>query len=242
MSTIAQKNEGRRAAESGEATALISPSTDAVFNRPQDPWQDFTELKTKYAQGLADRAIYFEEYSMAKRTFWTRPVDAEYDQALVHSFMNREHVVPYWRMDWPLPGIRKYLEDAIARPGFEPYMAYMDDEAFGYFETYDPARDRIKDFYEPRPTDIGLHILIGEEKYLKKFIIRLSITLMRVIFERWPECERIVGEPDENNKAVLGLMKFLGFRFEHKITFPEKTADLLTLSRSDFERGHGSRA
>lgn len=234
MSTVIPKSEA-------EHKAKVGTNNSGVFDSPVEPWQDISGLVERFPGLQTERAIYFEDYSITGRTFWTRPVDAERDQELIHSWMNREHVVPYWRMAWPIEKIRSYLDEAIARPGFEPYMAYMDDEPFGYFEVYDPARDRIKDFYEPQPTDVGLHIMIGEEKYLKKFIIRLSITLMRVIFERWPGCERIVGEPDENNKAVLGLMKFLGFRFTHKIEFPEKTADCLTLSRIDFERGHGSR-
>ncbi|MEQ9365346.1 MAG: GNAT family N-acetyltransferase [Leptospirales bacterium] len=236
MSALIEKSEDPN------TTRTKIDESSGIFDNPVPTRQTTADLAARFVGCLAETAIYKEDYPIARRTFWTRPVNAEHDQELIHSWMNREHVVPYWKMDWPLAKIRRYLDEAIARPGFEPYIAYMDDEAFGYFESYDPARDRIHGHYESQETDVGLHILIGEEKYLKKFIIRLSITLMRVIFERWPACERIVGEPDEDNRAVLGLMKFLGFRFAHKIAFPEKTADLLTLTRIDFERGHGTRA
>lgn len=214
----------------------------AAFESPASGEPGVADLAARFPDCLADRAIYSEHYAIAGRTMWVRPVDAEHDQEIVRVWMNREHVIPYWNMAWPLEKIRKYLDDALHRPGFDPFLAYMDDEPFAYFEAYDPGRDRIRDHYETRPDDVGLHILIGEEKYLKRFIIRMSISLMRLVFGRWPACERVVGEPDENNKQVLGLMRFLGFQFSHKIQFPEKTADFLTLTKRDFERGHGTGA
>ena len=200
------------------------------------------ELAARFPGQRAETLIYSEHYALAGRTMWVRPLDADFDQEILRYWMNQEHVVPYWNMAWSLEKIRKYIDEMQARPGFDMYIAYMDAEPFAYFEAYDPTMDRIRDFYEARQNDVGLHILIGEEQYLKRYIIRMSVSLMRLVFGRWPECDRIVGEPDERNKQVLGLMKFLGFRFERKIQFPEKVADFLTLSRTDFERGHGTGA
>lgn len=213
-----------------------------AFEDPANGDFDTGDLNRRFPGCLADQAIYQEEYTIAKRTFWVRPVNAELDQTKIHEWMNLDHVIPYWNMAWPLAKIKNYLDEAIARPGFDLFLAYMDDEPFAYFEAYDPARDRIKDYYDVQPADVGLHILIGEEKYLRKFIIRMSVSLIRLVFRRWPRCERAVGEPDETNRQVLGLMRFLGFQFINKIQFPEKTADFLTLSKHNFERGHGTDA
>lgn len=188
---------------------------------------------------LFENVIYQEYFAVTGRRIWFRPVDIAFDLTVIHSWMNRPHVVEFWDMAWPVERIEDYLRKAAERPGFDTYIAYMDSEPFAYFEAYDPTRDRIGAYYDAQSDDVGLHILIGEEKYMRKFIIRLSVTLMRFVFTTWPETRRVVGEPDERNRQVLGLMKFLGFRFLRKIQLPEKKADFLILHESDFRRAHG---
>ncbi len=225
-----------------------SPESNAAVDTEAHPFtkvapamEGAAEFASQYSGERGEAALYHEHYPTAKKTMWIRPVDPAHDTEIITKWMNLKHVVPYWKMDWPPEKIRKYLDDMQERPGFECFITYMDEEPFGYLEMYDPTRDRLAECYDAKNDDGGLHIMIGEEKYLKKFIIRLSITVLRFVFVHWPEAPRAVGEPDEQNKQVLGLMRFLGFRFLRKINFPEKVADLLTLTREDFQRGHGNR-
>lgn len=187
---------------------------------------------------LFERREYSEHYGVIDRTVWMRPVDADFDTKIIHDWMNRPHVAEFWNQAWPVERIREYLHKSVARPGFDPYIAYMDDEPFAYFEAYDPAQDRLKDYYDVEENDVGLHILIGDERYLKRYILRLATTLMRFIFTTRPETRRIVGEPDERNRQVLGLMRFLGFQFVSKLALPEKNASFLILSRDEYHRIH----
>lgn len=186
-----------------------------------------------------EASTYLEHYSLTNRHLWIRPVDVAFDREILHRWMNLSHVSQFWNMAWPLEKIEDYLRKAEARSGFDAFIAYMDEEPFAYFEVYDPARDRMKDYYDVQAGDIGLHILIGEEKYLKRYTLRLSVSLMRFVFQAWPETRRIIGEPDERNKQVLGLMRFLGFRFIQKLPLPEKTAEFMILDQHDFKRAHG---
>ncbi|MEM7180791.1 MAG: GNAT family N-acetyltransferase [Spirochaetota bacterium] len=192
----------------------------------------------KFEGCLYENSLYEEEYKVAGKTVWMRPLSLENDLDKIHRWMNEPHVEEFWNMAWPKEKIHEYLKKSEEKPGFDTYIAYMNNEAVGMIEVYDPTQDRIKDYYEVQSGDAGLHILIGEEKFLKRFILRLTLFVMRFVL-LLDGTKRIVGEPDDRNKAVLGLMKYVGFRFIKKIELPEKRAELLVLDKEEFAKIHG---
>ncbi len=198
-----------------------------------------TEVFMPRTECLFEHCAYSEHYPMANKTIWMRPVDVHFDLSVIHRWMNLPHVEKFWEKAWPIEKIREYLVECKERTGFDPHIVYMDEEPFGYIEIYDPAHDRMKEYYDVEPHDQGLHILIGEEKYLKRFIIRLSLSVIRFTFLHRPGTRRIIGEPDERNRQVLGLMRYVGFRPVRKLELPEKVAEFMILRREEYEQAHG---
>ncbi|MFO6424604.1 GNAT family N-acetyltransferase [Motilimonas sp. KMU-193] len=187
-----------------------------------------------------DAALYQEYFPLANKTLWTRLVNIDDDLDIIHHWMNQPHVTEFWHMAWPKADIRDYLRRCDAREGFQTYLMFMDQEPLGYFEIYQPSLDVVGTTYEVETGDIGLHVLIGEEKYQRRYIMRLGTMMMRIVFSQYPQAIRAIGEPDVNNKTVQSVMKFLGFQFMKNIQLPDKTAALHYCLKSDFIRSHCS--
>lgn len=187
-----------------------------------------------------DEAIYQEYFPLLKKVFWARKVDIEKDIDIIHNWMNRSHVSEFWHMAWPKEKIQAYLEEKKQIKNFDPYISFIGDEAVGYFEIYHPHADPVGKTYDVQEGDIGLHVLIGEEKYQRRYIIRFSALIVRLVFHHHPETQRIIGEPDINNKTIQGVIKFVGFKWVADVQLPDKIGALHILRREDFELAHGS--
>lgn len=185
-------------------------------------------------------AIYQEYFPLMKKTIWARRVDIDLDLDTIHVWMNRPHVVEFWNMPWNKEEIADYLQQAQAKSGFDCYIAFIEDEPLGYFELYQPHADPVGQTYDIAEGDLGVHVLIGEEKYQRRYIIRLSTLMMRLVFSYHPDTVRIIGEPDVNNHQIQGLMRFVGFQFIKNVTLPDKIGALHGLYKTDFELAHGT--
>jgi acetyl CoA:N6-hydroxylysine acetyl transferase len=182
-----------------------------------------------------ERAVY-EEHSPARdRTIWLRPVDERSDTVLVHSWMHKPHVEEYWAMAWSLDRIGDYLRHQRGTPTRAAYIGFVDDQAVGYLEVYDPAHDVLGAHYPVQAGDVGAHVLIGNEDYLGRYSVSLGRAVTRFLFLD-PAVGRIVGEPDVRNHSFLSLLAFLGYRKEAEIDLPDKRAALVVCERDAFER------
>lgn len=187
-------------------------------------------------------AIYEEYFPLMKKTIWARPVDTIKDIDIIHTWMNRQHVSEFWDMAWSKEKIVEYLNETKERDSFDSFIAFIEDEPMAYFELYDPSFDILGKTYNVEEGDIGVHVLIGEEKYQRRYIIRLSGVMMRLVFHFNKYATRIVGEPDVNNTQIQGVMKFVGFKFIKNITLPDKVAALHSLDKIDFINAQGDKA
>ena len=180
-------------------------------------------------------AVHEERDLILGQTIWNRPVDVERDTDLLHRWMNKPHVEEFWAMAWPPDRIREYLQGNDDDATRSAYLGFVDDEAVGYVEVYDPAHDVLGAHYPVQPGDVGAHVLIGEEQYLGRYSVTLGFATNRFPFGD-PAVRRIVGEPDVRNHKFLSLLAFLGFRKEAEIDLPDKRAALMVCERAAFER------
>jgi acetyl CoA:N6-hydroxylysine acetyl transferase len=169
------------------------------------------------------------------RVIWLRPVDVELDTPLVHHWMHKPHVDPWWEMAWSTDRIHDYLQGHHDDPTRSAYVGFVDDDPVGYLEVYDPAHDVLGAHYPVQPGDIGAHVLIGEESYLGRYSVALGFAVNRFLFQH-PGVRRIVGEPDARHHKFLSLLAFLGFRKQAEIDLPDKRAALMVCDHAAFDR------
>ncbi|PSL08203.1 RimJ/RimL family protein N-acetyltransferase [Haloactinopolyspora alba] len=167
-----------------------------------------------------------------------RPARADADAELIHDWMHRPHVVPWWQLDRALDGIRAYLD------GLEhlwPWVVSAGDVAFGYVETYRVADDPLAAAYPALPGDVGWHVLVGPQEQLGTGTPQLlaRVTLAALLGHG----DRAVCEPDVRNARMLAFCRGLGLRHDGEIDLPDKRAALLTCTRAEFDaRWPGDRA
>lgn len=165
-----------------------------------------------------------------------RPVTLQEDLNRIHAWMNEPHVIPFWDMARPLEDIRDYLQKALDDPHQTPYVGNLDGVPMSYWETYWAVEDVISGYYEVRPEDQGIHLLIGPPEFLGRGYALPLLRAMTALQFRHEATQRIVTEPDIRNGLVIRVFERCGFEFQRPIDLPEKRAALMFCHRERFER------
>lgn len=174
----------------------------------------------------------------ATTTLSFQPATADEHGALVHDWMNRPHVAPWWQLDVPLAQIRGYLAGLTH---LSPWIVSADGVAFGYVETYQVADDPLAAAYPARHDDAGWHLLVGPPAVLGTGAPRLlARAVLAYLLER---SGRAVCEPDVRNARMLAFCRRLGLRRLDDVDLPDKRAALMAVTRDAFDaRWPGDRA
>ncbi|MFC7006803.1 GNAT family N-acetyltransferase [Halalkalicoccus salilacus] len=186
-------------------------------------------IATDYDYQTYDRSI--------EKTVSLRQASPERDLGRLHAWLGSEHVKPYWQLDLPLPAFRDRLVEKLADDHLTPYVGCLDHVPMSYWECYWAADDDVANHYDAKPTDQGVHLLIGPEEYLGH---GYALPLMRAVVAmqfRHPETDRVIAEPDARNERVIHVFETCGFepRKEFRFDEAEKDALLLVCERDTFE-------
>lgn len=155
--------------------------------------------------------------------------DPATDSALIHSWMNRPHVVPWWQLDRPLPEIRTYLESLTH---LMPWIVAADGEPFGYVETYRVADDPLAAAYEAADDDVGWHVLVGPQRFIGTGIPRLlGRAVLAYLLQHG---NRAVCEPDVRNTRMLAFCRRIGCTPLGEVDLADKRAALMACDRAEF--------
>ncbi|QLG28945.1 acetyltransferase [Halorarum halophilum] len=172
-----------------------------------------------------------------EQTISLRQASLERDLGRLHAWLGSDHVKPYWQLDLPLPAFRDRLAEKLDDDYLTPYIGCLDHVPMSYWECYWAAEDDVANHYDAEPTDQGVHLLIGPEKYLGH---GYALPLMRAVVAmqfRHPETERIIAEPDARNERVIHVFEQCGFEPRKEFYFEESEKDalLMVCERERFE-------
>ncbi|WLR43131.1 GNAT family N-acetyltransferase [Bacillus carboniphilus] len=141
-----------------------------------------------------------------------RPVDYNRDLHTLHEWMHQRHIAPFWKLDVPLEEFKEYLQKSLQAEHKRIFMGFINDEPVCYVIAYSVMKDPIKDYYDARGTDLGMHLLVGSRKHLNRLEAPVIIrSMILFLLERF-SCERIIGEPDIRNRIVIPILTQYGGR------------------------------
>ncbi|MDP2635980.1 MULTISPECIES: GNAT family N-acetyltransferase [unclassified Pseudoalteromonas] len=161
--------------------------------------------------------------------------DPDADIGIFHQWMHHPRVSEFWEMDLPKEELKSYLTDKFNTPFNLPLIGYFDDEAFGYFEVYWAAEDRIAPYYAWQGYDRGLHLLVGNDAYRgTRFFKAWCKAISHFIFLDCPMTQKIVLEPRHDNQKLFNQITKLGFIKEYEFEFPHKRAALISIEKVKF--------
>lgn len=158
------------------------------------------------------------------------------DVGLVHKWMNEEHVHPFWQLNIPFDRFQAHYDKAIADTHQTVYLGMVDGEVMSYWEAYWVKGDVIGQAYTPAAFDQGIHLLIGEKRFLGLgYALPLLKAMVRFQFQHGVT-KKVVAEPDIRNDKMIHVFKKCGFHPVSPITLPDKEALLMFCDRETYER------
>lgn len=192
--------------------------------------------------GINTTSDDYRSYDPAlERTISFRKASMERDLQRLHAWFNAEHVLPYWQLNESLPAVRDALEEKLEDAHLQPYIGSLEHVPMSYWECYWADADGLADHCDTRPTDQGIHLLIGPEEYLGE---GYAIPLVRAVTEMQfshPETDRILTEPDVRNDTVIHVFERCGFEPRRELELPDKDALLMVCEREQFQTAYAER-
>ena len=168
--------------------------------------------------------------------FVFRPLRIPGDIPTLHRWFTQERAA-FWLMRDKTEGEVAQTYQALMDSGHATaYMGLHEGRPAFLAECYDPAHDRIRDFYPVRAGDLGMHVFVGpSDVRIAGFTRAVFCALMRFMFAHLGAL-RIVVEPDANNQRIHALNRSAGFVYDRDVVFTEKIASLAFCTRRDFEQ------
>lgn len=199
---------------------------DHIYRLPADmpPW------------GAATTALLFEKaFPEEGYTLGIRPFHLERDAPTVHRWVNMPYARRFWGMQGPLEALRAHYAAFLGSGNGFSLMFFLGSRPVAQIDVYAAVTDEIRDHYDARIDDYGIHVLMGPHR---RPIPRLSqhvlLTCLSFLFTL--PVGRVMGEPDARNVKANALVRKLGFRFIKQISMSYKTANLYALDRDVFRR------
>lgn len=185
--------------------------------------------------------------AVAATEFTFRPVDADADASLLHSWIATEHA-RFWGMpDASLDDVRDEHRRMDADPHHQALIALRGGRPAFLLETYAPQHSSLAGLYAWRDGDAGIHLLLpdpGADGGKPGFgVAAMEASLAHVFAD--PGVLRVVVEPDVRNSAVQALNARLGFRPQGRLELPAgpgtpaKSAQLSFCDRRSFSEATG---
>lgn len=170
--------------------------------------------------------------------FSFRRADPARDVDRLTEWMNKPRVAEFWEQAQPRAAIAEYLDRVLADPHLQPVIGCYDDQPAAYFEIYWAAEDRLGPYYDAHPYDRGVHLLVGEDRFLgSRFGHAWAVSLSHFVFLDDARTRRLVGEPRADNANLLKYVtRIPGWTKVREFDFPHKRAALLVCDRDTFFR------
>ncbi|MFF1545200.1 GNAT family N-acetyltransferase [Streptomyces sp. NPDC058291] len=152
-----------------------------------------------------------------------RPLHPEGDATVVHAWVSQERAV-----FWGMTGLtRDQVAETYAHLAtletHHAFLAELDGVPVALLQTYEPAADRIREVYEVRAGDIGVHLLLapagegGATPGWSAALMGVFASYVLLGLDR----RRVVVDPDvRNTKAVARFLR-QGFEAGPVVTLPE---------------------
>ncbi|MFE1442129.1 GNAT family N-acetyltransferase [Streptomyces sp. NPDC058739] len=173
---------------------------------------------------------------MSVITFTFRPLDPLSDAELLHGWVTHPKAAFWMMQDARLEDVERAYMEITADEHHHALLGLQDGVPAFLMEYYDPRHRELVGLYEPLPGDVGMHFLTPPtDRPVRGFTRAVITSVMARLFED-PAVERVVVEPDVDNKAVHALNEAVGFVPEREIDKPEKRALLSFCTRAQFEK------
>ncbi len=163
-----------------------------------------------------------------------RPVDPAADAPLLHAWVTEERAAFWGMTDCDEERVREIYGYIDEQPHLAAYLIVVDGTPVGLLQTYDPEVDEIGEWYDRRPGDVGVHLLLASDPRRAGRTGEVVAAVLSFVLGQ-PGCARLVFEPDARNAASLSLLERIGAErgplVEMRTSITEKQAQFFFLPK-----------
>ncbi|WP_091273876.1 GNAT family N-acetyltransferase [Alteribacillus persepolensis] len=161
------------------------------------------------------RFVTFREFSM------------EEDVERLYTWMHKEHVIPFWQLNLPWDTFLSHVDRSINDAHQRMWIGVIENVPMSYWETYEAKDDIIGRYYDAAAHDKGIHLLFGPESYLGRGLAEPMVEQMLNVIYQDEKVEKVLAEPDIENKKMIHVFLKCGFQPVKPIDLPDKTGLLM---------------
>lgn len=158
-----------------------------------------------------------------------RPLQPEQDAPLIHGWVTHPRG-RFWGMgDKSIEEIRDVYAFVDSLEAHWAWIGEVEGRPVALLQTYEPEHDPIAEAYDVQPGDLGAHVFVapGEDP------LAVGAGIFAWAFAD-PAVQRLVGEPDAANRAILERLRQTGFELGEQVRIGDKDARMVYLTRERF--------
>ncbi|HET7115475.1 MAG TPA: GNAT family N-acetyltransferase [Hanamia sp.] len=164
-----------------------------------------------------------------------KPLHLPRDIHIIHQWVNQPRAKQFWQMEGSVENLYRHYEDFLNAGNGYSLMCFLDNKPVAQIDYYKVAADEVKEHFDYKETDFGIHLLMGNYNEPIPHLTRdVMITGLAFLFTL--DIARIIGEPDARNDKANKLVVDVGFRFIKTIQMSYKTANLYMFDKTDFNK------
>lgn len=186
---------------------------------------------------LTKEVILFRR-KFAETEIILKPLHLSRDIKTIHKWVNMPYAKEFWQMAGSIGELYTFYEKLMQSGKAYSLVAFLNNTPVAQIDYYDVPFDEVKNFYDYKENDHGIHLLMAPNKLpVKSLTPHVMITALAFLFSLG--IPRIMGEPDAANEKANKLVQKVGFSFIGQIKMSYKVANLYQYTQEDFLRKHG---
>ncbi|MBU2996780.1 GNAT family N-acetyltransferase [Cellulophaga baltica] len=183
-----------------------------------------------------NKNIFTQEYA-GFGSISIRPFKVNEDSVFLHNWVIQEYAV-FWEMqNATLQDVEDEYTKLTVPKDYDVFVGVFNNKPAFVLEKYNPKKDIINQFYNPRDSDSGVHIIVAppSEPITANFTWFMFRAIMDFTFAN-SSIDRILVEPDIRNKKMFALCQRIGFTLGEVVELPHKTAQLAFLTKANYQQ------
>lgn len=164
-----------------------------------------------------------------------RVFDIEKDMDRLTTWMNDPRVAHFWEQAWSKEKLTDFAQERLNDDHIMPLIGEFNGKPFGYVEAYWVSEDRLSPYFDVKPYDRGIHLLVGESEFRGAHYFNCWMrAISHYLFIDDVRTQRIVLEPRADNQRLFTRIQEVGYRKCFEFNFPHKRSALMMLERDAF--------
>lgn len=183
---------------------------------------------------IEKNGVVFRNSAEHNLSISVRALNLATDVPVIYKWMTYQCGGPLLSRNAPPQQLEESYSSMIESDFAQPFMGMVNDVPVCQVDIYKTQQDAISLYYNARPGDYGLNLVIAPLAIQDN--IALLIRACLEYFFSFPEVGRVIADIEMKNEWTNTLFKMAGFSYQQKVRIPYKTANLYICTRESLRR------